>query len=65
LIDRLAHADIVILNELGYLPLLRVGGALPFHLLINIALPGRSNFSANPGSFFDATQHPIAVPRVL
>ena len=30
---RLAHADLVILDELGYLPFSQAGGALLFHLL--------------------------------
>jgi DNA replication protein DnaC len=31
--NRLAHVDLVILDELGYLPLSQAGGALLFHLL--------------------------------
>ena len=31
--NRLTHADLVILDELGYLPFSQVGGALLFHLL--------------------------------
>ena len=31
--NRLVHSDLVILDELGYLPLSQVGGALLFHLL--------------------------------
>ena len=31
--NRLAHADLVILDELGYLPFSQTGGALLFHLL--------------------------------
>ena len=31
--NRLAHADLVILDELGYLPFSKAGGALLFHLL--------------------------------
>ena len=31
--NRLVHADLVILDELGYLPFSQVGGALLFHLL--------------------------------
>lgn len=31
--NRLAHADLVILDELGYLPFSQVGGALLFHLV--------------------------------
>ena len=30
---RLAHADVVVLDELGYLPFSQAGGALLFHLL--------------------------------
>ena len=30
---RLMHADLVIFDELGYLPFSRVGGALLFHLI--------------------------------
>jgi DNA replication protein DnaC len=33
LANRLIHADLVILDELGYLPFSQVGGALLFHLL--------------------------------
>ncbi len=33
LANRLVHADLVILDELGYLPFSQVGGALLFHLL--------------------------------
>ena len=31
--NRLAHADLVILDELGYLPFSQTGGALLFHLI--------------------------------
>lgn len=31
--NRLAHSDLVILDELGYLPFSASGGALLFHLL--------------------------------
>ena len=31
--NRLTHADLVILDELGYLPFSQAGGALLFHLL--------------------------------
>ena len=33
LANRFAHADLVILDELGYLPFSQAGGALLFHLL--------------------------------
>jgi DNA replication protein DnaC len=33
LANRLIHADLVILDELGYLPISQVGGALLFHLI--------------------------------
>ena len=33
LANRLMHADLVILDELGYLPFSQAGGALLFHLL--------------------------------
>lgn len=33
LANRLIHADLVILDELGYLPFSQAGGALLFHLL--------------------------------
>ncbi len=33
LANRLAHADLVILDELGYLPFSQAGGALLFHLI--------------------------------
>ncbi len=33
LANRLVHADLVILDELGYLPISQVGGALLFHLI--------------------------------
>ncbi len=33
LANRLAHADLVVLDELGYLPFSQAGGALLFHLL--------------------------------
>jgi DNA replication protein DnaC len=33
LANRLAHADLIILDELGYLPFSQVGGALLFHLI--------------------------------
>ena len=33
LAQRLTHLDLVILDELGYLPLSQAGGALLFHLL--------------------------------
>ena len=31
--QRLVHADLVILDELGYLPFSQTGGALLFHLI--------------------------------
>lgn len=31
--SRLMHADLVILNEMGYLPFSQTGGALLFHLM--------------------------------
>ena len=36
---RLVHADLVILDELGYLPFSRAGGALLFHLLSKLYEP--------------------------
>ncbi len=35
LANRLMHTDLVILDELGYLPFSQAGGALLFHLIVN------------------------------
>lgn len=35
LANRLTHTDLVILDELGYLPFSQAGGALLFHLISN------------------------------
>ncbi|BAB52435.1 transposase [Mesorhizobium japonicum MAFF 303099] len=51
--NRLAHSDLVILNELGYLPFSASGGALLFHLLST--LYGRAPASSSPLKLISAS----------